>query len=94
MTTLFKSVTTVEQYIEHLTSKGFTLGEDALGFISFGQHYTSASDELVNVAVEITLKAQKEFDGSFFVSLLEIFSEKKVITRKAAIELAQLRNII
>jgi hypothetical protein len=94
MKTLVKSVTTVGQYIEYLTSKGFSFGEDALGFISFGQHYTSTTDELVNVALEITLKAQKEFDGSFFVSLLETFREHEVISRKSALELAQLRKII
>ncbi|MBD8068150.1 DUF6123 family protein [Bacillus sp. PS06] len=94
MKTLINSVTTVEDYIEFLTSKGFSFGEDALGFISFGQHYTSTTDEVVNVALEITLKAQKEFDGSFFVSLLEMFKEQKVSTRKSALELAQYRNII
>ncbi|QOR65183.1 hypothetical protein IM538_15275 [Cytobacillus suaedae] len=89
-----KSVKTVEDYLSFLAEKGFIFGEDALGFISFGQHYTGASDELVNTALEITLKAQKQFDGSFYVSVLEMFKEHNVSNRKDAYKLIEERKII
>ena len=57
-----RRVKTVKQYINFLESKGFTLHDDAIGFIQFGKQYTKASDELTNTAIELTLKAQKEFD--------------------------------
>ncbi|WP_449536669.1 DUF6123 family protein [Ferdinandcohnia sp. Marseille-Q9671] len=81
---MFKLENSVKDYLQFLAQKGFNLGEDAVGFISFGQHYTAATDEIVKVAIEITLKAQKEFDGSFFISLLEMLKENKIETRKQA----------
>lgn len=75
----------VEEYLLHLKSKGFHLREDAVGFIYFGQHYTNSTDEITNAAIEITLKAQKDFDGSFYISLLETFASNNINTRKAAI---------
>ncbi|MDF0727905.1 DUF6123 family protein [Cytobacillus sp. S13-E01] len=89
-----KSIKTVQDYLSYLAEKGFMFGEDALGFISFGQHYTSSSDELVNTAIEITLKAQKQFDGSFFVSVLETLKENNITKRKDAIELVEMKNIM
>jgi len=91
---LVERVNTVEDFLNFLTAKGFHFGEDVIGFIEFGQHYTSASDELVNVAIEITLKAQKEFDGSFFISLLERCKEHHVMTRTEALSLARRIEII
>jgi hypothetical protein len=75
----------VEEYLHFLQGKGFHFQEDAIGFIYFGKHYTDASDELVNAAIELTLKAQKQFDGSFYMSLLERFITNKVQTREDAI---------
>lgn len=77
---------TVEDYLLHLKSKGFQLREDAVGFIYFGQHYTNSTDEITNAAIEITLKAQKNFDGSFYISLLETFASNKIYSRKAALQ--------
>ncbi|QFT89326.1 hypothetical protein FIU87_11755 [Bacillus sp. THAF10] len=85
---------TTEEYLQELTAKGFKFGEDSLGFIEFGKHYTGSSDYLVNIAIEITLKAQKEFDGSFFVSFLEMIKEEQIYTQQAAFALAQDKNII
>jgi len=82
-------VRTVEDYLLHLKSKGFHLREDAIGFIFFGQQYTNSSDEITNAAIEITLKAQKDFDGSFYISLLETFASNKIISRKAALQFAK-----
>ncbi|MEH7885829.1 DUF6123 family protein [Bacillus sp. JJ1609] len=83
---MIKSVRTVEDYLLHLKSKGFQLREDAVGFIYFGQHYTNSTDEITNAAIEITLKAQKKFDGSFYISLLETFASNKIYSRKAALQ--------
>ncbi len=83
-----------EEYLQQLTAKGFKFGEDSLGFIEFGKHYTGSSDYLVNIAIEITLKAQKQFDGSFFVSFLEMIKQEQVYSKKAAFELAKEKKII
>lgn len=77
---------TVEEYLHYLQGKGFQLHEDAIGFIYFGKHYTNASDEIINTAIELTLLAQKRFDGSFYISLLETLTSNKIKTRKDAIQ--------
>ncbi len=76
---------TVSDYVDYLISKGFVLGDDANGFIEFGQHYTDTQDEVVIIAIELTLKIQKEFDGSFFISLLENFKSEEITNRKEAL---------
>lgn len=85
---------TLEDYLLFLKTKGFHLKDDAIGFIYFGKHYTNASDKLVNIAIEITLKAQKRFDGSFYLSLLELFTEKNISRRKEAFTLAEERGLL
>lgn len=79
---------TVDQYLEQLENRGFTFGEDAKGFIFFGKEFTGAKDIIVIAAIEITLKVQKEFDGSFFVSLLEALKQNNINTRKKALQFA------
>ncbi|AYV66813.1 hypothetical protein CHH55_15290 [Niallia circulans] len=76
---------TVEEFLLFLESKGFSFGEDVIGFIYFGKAYTNATDELVITAIECTLKIQKKFDGSFFVSLLEMFNDNELKTKKEVI---------
>jgi hypothetical protein len=76
---------TVAHYLDFLDSKGFHLHDDAVGFINFGKQSTNASDELIITAIELTLKTQREFDGSFYLSLLETLVRGKVKTRGAAI---------
>lgn len=85
---------TVEEYLSFLQSKGFQFQEDAVGFIYFGKHYTNATDELTNTAIELTLKAQKSFDGSFYVSLLEMLISNKISTRVEAIQFVKDKEII
>ncbi|WP_050615360.1 DUF6123 family protein [Bacillus testis] len=85
---------TVDQYIEKLSYKGFSFGEDALGFIYFGKELTGSSDLVVNTAIEITLKAQKTFDGSFYVSLLEGLKKEGITTRRAAFRFAESYNLL
>ncbi|WP_409251117.1 DUF6123 family protein [Bacillus sp. SCS-153A] len=75
---------TTEDFLIHLENKGFKFGEDAIGFIYFGKRSVNASDEIVNAAIEITLKAQKRFDNSFYISLLETLYSNNIKTRKAA----------
>ncbi|WP_456274937.1 DUF6123 family protein [Bacillus sp. AK031] len=75
---------TTEEFLIHLENKGFKFGEDAIGFIYFGKRSVNASDEIVNAAIEITLKAQKRFDNSFYMSLLETLYSNNIRTRKAA----------
>lgn len=77
---------TVEEYLHDLRGKGFQFQEDAIGFIYFGKHYTNAPDEIINTAIELTLKAQKGFDGSFYLSLLETLTVNKIKTRNAALK--------
>ena len=85
---------TVEDYLHYLKGKGFQFQEDAIGFIFFGKHYTNASDEMTNTAIEITLKAQKSFDGSFYVALLEMLTANKINSRKAALKYVQEKELL
>ena len=72
---------TVEDYLSFLHTKGFKLSEEAQGFIMFGQGYTGASDGIVN-AIEATIKHQLQFDGSYFVALLERLKEEEITDKK------------
>ncbi|MEQ2528591.1 hypothetical protein EKG37_13525 [Robertmurraya yapensis] len=84
----------LEEYLQLLEGKGFQFGEDAIGFIYFGKQYTDASDELARTALELTLKAQKRFDGSFYVSLLEMFKSNQITTRAEALKFIKEKNIL
>ncbi|MDQ0228829.1 DUF6123 family protein [Metabacillus malikii] len=88
------SINKITDYIDYLTNKGFTLGEEAVGFINFGKQYTSTEDKLVIIAIELTLKIQKEFDGAFFISLLEMFHNERVRNKKQALILLHSLNLI
>jgi hypothetical protein len=87
-------VRSIEDYLHFLEGKGFQLDEDAIGFIYFGKHYTNASDEMINTAIELTLKAQKRFDGSFYVALLETLISNKISTRKDAIKFVTEKELL
>ncbi|KZB90751.1 hypothetical protein A2U94_14265 [Bacillus sp. VT 712] len=89
-----KMVNSLEEYLLYLEEKGFSLKEDAKGFIAFGQQYTKMPDEMVIFSVEWTLKMQKEFDGSFFVALLEQLAAQKVKTRKQAMQVLKQTGMI
>ncbi len=91
---LVKSVSTVEEYLTFLKGKGFHFQDEAIGFIFFGKHYTNASDEIINTAIELTLKAQKRFDGSYYVALLETLTSNKIKSRKAAIQYVKEKELI
>ncbi|MFD6441608.1 DUF6123 family protein [Peribacillus sp. NPDC060186] len=83
-----------EEYVSFLEGKGFTFGNDAIGFIYFGKRYTNASDILVNVAIELTLKVQKNFDGSFYISFLENLKQNGIESRSAAVSFAKKQGLL
>ena len=83
-----------EEYVSFLEGKGFTFGEDAIGFIYFGKRYTDASDMLVNAAIELTLKIQKKFDGSFYISFLETLKQNHIETYSAAVSYAKKQGLL
>ncbi|WAA11081.1 DUF6123 family protein [Fervidibacillus albus] len=84
----------VGEYIQYLQGKGFPFEEDAIGFIYFGMRLTESPEAVVIAAIEITLKAQKRFDGSFYVSLLEGMKEEKVGNRKEAYRFAKRKRLL
>ncbi|MGX6442499.1 DUF6123 family protein [Neobacillus sp. K501] len=85
---------TVDEYLHYLEGKGFQFQEDSIGFIYFGKHYTNASDEVINAAIELTLKAQKSFDGSFYMSLLETLVSSQIKSRNAALKFVKERELL
>jgi hypothetical protein len=66
---------TTEDYLSTLIGKGFPLQDEEIGFIYFGKKYTDLNDYLINLAIEVTLKLQRNFDGSFYIAILEGFKE-------------------
>jgi hypothetical protein len=66
------------EYIQFLSGKGIRLTEEEIGFIYFGKQYTDSGDDVVNSAIETTLKVQVRFDGSYYVALLEAFKKAGV----------------
>ncbi|QQZ11082.1 DUF6123 family protein [Heyndrickxia vini] len=74
----------LDEYLLLLREKGFKFEDDVIGFIYFGKQYTNASDQTIKAAIEITLKTQKHFDGSFYMSLLETFKNKNIESRNQA----------
>lgn len=74
----------VQDYLLHLKTKGFHFKEDVKGFIFYGQHLTNSSDDLVVLAIEATLKSQKRFDGSLFISILEELETNQIKTPAVA----------
>jgi hypothetical protein len=89
-----KKERTVEQYLDFLASKGFRFGEDAHNFIRFGQQYAGANDALAIIALEWTLKIQKQFDGSFYLSLLEAFQQQQITTHQQVLMFMQEKGFI
>lgn len=73
-----------ESYLSYLIGKGFPLQDEEIGFIYFGKKYTDLEDYLINLAIEVTLKLQRRFDGSFYIALLEGFKEANLQTYQDA----------
>lgn len=71
-------------FLDELWEKGFKLKDDQVRFIYFGKQYTGAIDLWVIVAVSATIRVKYEFDGSYFLAILELFSKEKPQTKRAA----------
>jgi len=78
-------MTSLEDFIADIEAKGFKLNDEAIGFIYFGQKFTNAPDQLVQIAIEITLKLQRGFDSSFYLSVLEEMVQEKILSRQVAL---------
>jgi hypothetical protein len=89
-----KAKVAVGEYIQNLKGRGFPFGEEQIGFIYFGMEYTNAHEELVKTAIEITLKVQKHFDGSFYISLLESFKKANISSKKAAYAFVESKKLL
>ena len=85
---------TLADYLLRLEEKGFRFSDEMVAFIYFGKRSTDISDLLVMAGIEITLKAQKEFDGSFFLSLLEWFKEQGITDRQTALRFARSNGLL
>lgn len=85
---------TLGDYIEILWEKGFKLTDEEVQFIYFGKQYTDANDWLIIMAIKTTLQIQRQFDGSFYISLLELLQEKKVTTEKQAMKEFKIKGIM
>jgi hypothetical protein len=84
----------LDDYLLYLREKGFKFQEDVIGFIYFGKQYTQAQDPLIKAAIEITLKTQKTFDGSFYMSLLEFFQQNSIQNKKQAYRFVREKGLL
>lgn len=84
----------LDDFLLDLRRKGFKFADDVIGFIYFGKQYTGACDSIIKAAIEITLKTQREFDGSFYISILESLKQNNVHSRHQAFEYAEKIGLI
>ncbi|MBM7569876.1 DUF6123 family protein [Aquibacillus albus] len=71
-------------YLEDLWTKGFKLNDDQVRFIYFGKKLTNAPDWKVILSLKTTLQFQQTFDGSFYISLLELLNQEAIYSTKEA----------
>jgi Family of unknown function (DUF6123) len=74
-------------FLDDLWAKGFKLTDEDIQFIYFGKNFANASDWKVIFAVQVTLRFQHAFDGSFYLSVLDLIKEDNVQTKKQAEDL-------
>ncbi|MCB7070274.1 DUF6123 family protein [Caldibacillus sp. 210928-DFI.2.22] len=84
----------VGEYIRNLQGKGFQFKEDAIGFIYFGMDYANANEKLVKIAIEMTLKVQKRFDGGFYLSLLETLKSENIQDKREAYQFIKQKQLL
>lgn len=77
---------TLAYYLEDLWSKGFKLSDEDVQFIYFGKNSTNATEWKTIIALRMTLKVQKSFDPSFFISVLEHVSRPHIKHKRQAYE--------
>jgi hypothetical protein len=56
--------------------------------------YANASEKLVKIAIEITLKVQKRFDGSFYLSLLETLKSENIQDKREAYQFIKQKQLL
>ncbi|MFG6148738.1 DUF6123 family protein [Halobacillus sp. B23F22_1] len=88
-----KSTHSLAYYLEDLWSKGFKLSDENVHFIYFGKNSTNTEDWKVILALQMTLKFQKKFDPSFYISLLEHISDRSIMTKKSAYQSLEERGL-
>ncbi len=72
-------------YLLRLEGKGFKFGEDIITFIYFGKQSTGSSDYLAAISIELTLKCQKRFDPSFYLSFSGKITSTKYYNQKTSL---------
>ncbi|GGF09755.1 hypothetical protein GCM10010954_05290 [Halobacillus andaensis] len=80
-------------YLEDLWSKGFKLSDEDVHFVYFGKNSTNTEDWKVILALQMTLKFQKKFDPSFYISLLEHIADRSIISKKSAYQSLEERGL-
>lgn len=88
-----KSHQSLAEFLEHLWDCGFKLTDEQVRFIYFAKKYTNSSEWLSSIALEMMLKLQFNFDGSFYISLLELLNESGVRSRKEIERVLQEKGI-
>ncbi|SDL68108.1 DUF6123 family protein [Sediminibacillus halophilus] len=71
-------------FIEDLWTQGFKLSDEDIHFIYLGKNTTNAPDWMTIKALKVTLQFQLHFDGSFFISVLELLAGERVKTTNQA----------
>lgn len=71
-------------FLEDLWAQGFRLSDDNIHFIYLGKKMTKAPDWKVILALKATIQVQKQFVGSFYLSLLELLADSSIKNEKDA----------
>lgn len=90
---IVKYYQSLADYIEKLWDKGFKLTDEQVRFIYFAKKYTNADEWLACIALEKTLKLKFSFNGSFYISLLEVLNEHQVKTKQEVIQILKQKGI-
>lgn len=56
--------------------------------------YANANEKLVKIAIEMTLKVQKRFDGSFYLSLLETLKSENIQDKREAYQFIKQKQLL
>ncbi|MCP3030742.1 DUF6123 family protein [Halobacillus sp. A1] len=88
-----KKTHSLAYYLEDLWSRGFKLSDEDVHFIYFGKNSTNVEEWKTILALKMTLKLQKKFDPSFYISVLEHISSSSITTRKQAYESLERRGL-
>jgi len=90
---IVKYYQSLADYLEELWDKGFKLTDEQVRFIYFAKKFTNSNEWHACVALENTLKLKYYFNGSFYISLLELLNEYQVNTRREVVHLLKQKGI-